>query len=103
MNILHGLAAVALALLAAFVALFFIGSEEQQVKLVQQHFWATLSLRFLVGLLVGLSGVIGWWLLSLILARLGLGPRAGLREKMARIALGPLLGALGGALLFCAR
>lgn len=101
MKYFHILVAMTLALLSFLVGIFWMGTPEEHQQQVQQYFWGTLGLRFLAGLLVGLGGWGGWWLLNLALAKVGLVQRPRLSQKMVRLVAGPALGALAGALLFC--
>jgi len=68
---------------------------------LMQHFWPVVALRFSTGLVVGVGGVLAWWLIGLGLSLTGIGLRARLSINVVRVALGPLVGAVVGALVFC--
>jgi hypothetical protein len=56
MKLINAFFALLLAVVAAALVMLFIGSQEQHVEMLEQHFWGTLGLRFVFASAVGLFG-----------------------------------------------
>ena len=90
-----------LTLVAFFAAVFYLGTPEAHAQLMRDHFWITLALRLGAGLLVGFGGLVCWAVICLALLKLRLLTEWKLERQLARVALGPLVGAIVGAIIFC--
>ena len=100
-NLLGDLLGLVLMVVAFFAAVFYLGTPETHAQLMREHFWVTLALRLVAGLLAGLGGLACWGALCLALVKLGLFWEPQLGRQLARLAIGPLVGAIGGTLVFC--
>ena len=101
MRIFNVLAAIILAIMAAFLGLFYLGSEEQHAEAMAQHFWGMLGLRFIFASAGGLVGAALWWGVNWGLLKSGLVPNIKLRKTALLAVVGVMSGSLVGALIFC--
>lgn len=101
MRTISSTVAVLLAIATALLAQCWLGSKEDHDRLIAQHFWQELNLRFIFCSGTGLLGAGLWWGLNYGLLKSGLVPNINLRKIALLAIIAVLSGSLAGALLFC--
>jgi hypothetical protein len=101
MTIVNYLVSLMLLVVTAGLSMFYIGSIEEHMLLMKEHFWSTFALRFGVASILGLIGTSMWWGMNILLMKSGFLKRDIPNKTALILAASPICGALVGTLIFC--